>query len=188
MNISSQAKLIPPTTTRTRTSARGTPTEQPVRRVSVQLLRGSLINNMGSRAFGSLGNNMGRRTRSSPSPDGNHYNGNCVSLPFRVALHMHWPHEGKEEEEEDEEGGPKQLWTGSICHLRDSCGGVKWGMPYDFVMECEVGRTVQEPLWDCKHYNCCCCMQLLTFFSFPSTALHPGSPYWLIWVFLLLLR
>lgn len=67
-----KAKLIPPTTTRTRTCARGTPTEQPVRRVSVQLLRGSLINNMGSRAFGSLGNKMGRRTRSSPAPDGNH--------------------------------------------------------------------------------------------------------------------
>lgn len=67
-----KAKLIPPTTTRTRTCARGTPTEQPVRRVSVQLLRGSLNNNVGSRAFGSLGNRMGRRTRSSAAPDGNH--------------------------------------------------------------------------------------------------------------------
>lgn len=70
VNVSSKAKLIPPTTTRTRTSARGTPTEQPVRRVSVQLLSGSLINNMGSWAFVLHG--TGLRTRSSPSSDRSH--------------------------------------------------------------------------------------------------------------------
>lgn len=32
----------------------------------------------------------------------------------------------------------KRLWTGSICRLRAGCGRVKWGMPYDFVMDCEV--------------------------------------------------
>lgn len=107
-----KGKLIQPTTTKTRTSARGTRTEQPVCWVSIKISRGNLINNACFYA-------RGRKLHCVPSCETITQNKTTVTLewwdefPFfslQVVLHMYWPYEGKQE------GSPYQLLMGFVCH------------------------------------------------------------------------